>query len=377
MSVAIVDVREWQNILDLKTGRKIAEDTPAIQMVKSALQKHPYPGDTELQSNSWVTDTALTLLESYKPQFIFLSYAQQFFATRYLQLTEAEQQAMYDAVFAEIERFAKKSGFVPVVVGTGDIIPVDGYIDLSRLDGLGVCSHWATHYAGLYNVSDHDMEYIKSTGQVERIVSREEFIEQLNGKPGDGERLPDYFIVAREGFCFRTPALRRPLTIPACSYSIPVATTLGDVASITDIGERILAGLQHHNIALIMVEGVGMKEFRLPYKSCSNGVGWYFYEPGDAQYLAITQGEHQMFSYCPGYRYYMEESDEYPFSGYFTTIPENTLGQRFAGRSIAIGNRSMFMHTLTGTDIAVECFARNLNNQGCLAVIHRQDKYRT
>ncbi len=374
MSVAIVDVREWQNILDLKTGKKIDVDTPAVQMIKGILQKHPYPGDTALESNSWVTDTALALQESYDPQFIFLSYAQQFFATRYIKTTEAERQAMYDAVFAEIARFTQESGFVPVVVGTGDIVPAAGFIDLSKLDGLAVCSHWATHYAGLYNLSDRDMEYVKNVEQIERIVSRKDFIEAFNGKPGDDERLPEYLVTAREGFCFRTPDLRRPLTIPACGYSIPVATPLGEVAAITDLGAHILDQLRHHKIALIIVEGIGIKDFRLPFNPCSNGVAWYFYEPGDAQYLAISQGVHQMFAYCPGYRYYQEASDDYPFSGYFNTIPENTIGKRFAGKSIAVGNRSMFMHTLTGTDIAIECFARNLNNQGCLAVIHREDK---
>jgi len=32
------------------------------------------------------------------------------------------------------------------------------------------------------------------------------------------------------------------------------------------------------------------------------------------------------------------------------------------------------MHTVTGADLCVECFARNLSNQGALGVIHRRDK---
>jgi hypothetical protein len=34
----------------------------------------------------------------------------------------------------------------------------------------------------------------------------------------------------------------------------------------------------------------------------------------------------------------------------------------------------MFMHVVVGADISLECFARNLYNQGTTAVIHRQDK---
>ncbi|MDD3845889.1 MAG: hypothetical protein PHC90_05950 [Syntrophorhabdaceae bacterium] len=50
------------------------------------------------------------------------------------------------------------------------------------------------------------------------------------------------------------------------------------------------------------------------------------------------------------------------------------FGNQFTGRSISVGNKSMFMHMVAGADICVECFARNLYNQGTMAVIHRQDK---
>ena len=50
------------------------------------------------------------------------------------------------------------------------------------------------------------------------------------------------------------------------------------------------------------------------------------------------------------------------------------MGQRLSARSIAVGNRSMFPHMVSGTDVSVECFARNLYNQGCMGVIHRDDK---
>jgi hypothetical protein len=55
-------------------------------------------------------------------------------------------------------------------------------------------------------------------------------------------------------------------------------------------------------------------------------------------------------------------------------VPGHTLGLNFPGKSIAVGNRSMFMHMAFGVDISIECFARNLFNQGCMAVVHRDDK---
>jgi hypothetical protein len=57
--------------------------------------------------------------------------------------------------------------------------------------------------------------------------------------------------------------------------------------------------------------------------------------------------------------------------GYFLKVPEHTIGMDFPGKSIAVGNHSMFVHMVFGADICIECFARNLYNQGCLGVIHR------
>lgn len=374
MSLALVDVREWQNTLDLRTGKKVKIDSPLVQMVKKVMAQHPYPGDTDLGSNGWVTDTALELIDQYQPEFVFLSYAQQYFSSRFTFLSLAERKKMYGAVFAEVERFIQKSGFLPVIVGTGDMVPVVGSLDLSGLDGLAVSSNWATRYAGLYNLSKNDREYLKTIPQIERIISKDEFISLFQGQKG--RPLADYLAVAKEGYYFKAPYLRHPIMIPDQNNFIPVATDLGEVNSLTEIKEVVLNGLKKQKIALILLEGIGLNDFPIPYQTCSNSLEWYYYEPGEAQYLAISQGKHQLFAYPPGYRYYLEDDEkkEYPFSGYFNNLPDETIGLCFSGKSIAVGNRSMFMHTTTGVDIAYECFARNLNNQGCLAVIHRQDK---
>jgi hypothetical protein len=136
------------------------------------------------------------------------------------------------------------------------------------------------------------------------------------------------------------------------------------------------AHLESRNVALIVLEGIGTKDFLWPWNPCDNGKGWYYYEPGDGQYLAAATGRHCVFDYPVGYKYFDEDGPEkkYPLSGYFREIPADTIGNRFSGRSIAVGNKSMFMHVVTGADVTLECFARNLYNQGTMAVIHRQDK---
>jgi hypothetical protein len=379
MSLAIIDAREWQKVMDLKTGRPREDDSAAVRLAKRVLARHPFPGDIDARGNRWVTDTALDLVGEYDPRFVFLIYAQQYYACRFSCPPEAERARLIDAAFAEAERFARATGFYTVVVGTGDMTPTAGYIDLSGLDGLAVTSHWLTRYCGLYGLSGNDGQELRrlmDSGLIERVAGREEFLALFGGAPADAERLPDCLAVAREGYCFRSTLLRRPLMVPARNEVIPVAAQLAGVRSLTDISGRIREQLANKKVALILVEGVGVRDFRLPYEPCVNRTGWYTYEPGEGQYLTISTGRHQVFAYPPGYKSYREddETKEYPLSGYFTAMPSGTLGGGFAGRSIAVGNRSMFMHTVPGADIAIECFARNLYNQGCLAVVHRQDK---
>jgi hypothetical protein len=87
----------------------------------------------------------------------------------------------------------------------------------------------------------------------------------------------------------------------------------------------------------------------------------------------MTTGTHQVFAYPSGYQYHDENDAKkgFPFSGYFLEVPKHSLAADFAGKSIAVGNHSMFVHMIFGADICIECFARNLYNQGCLGVIHR------
>ena len=65
MSLGIADVREWQTVLDLKTGRKTDRTHPELNRLRQVLARHPYPGDLNAEGNRWVTDTALDLLKQH------------------------------------------------------------------------------------------------------------------------------------------------------------------------------------------------------------------------------------------------------------------------------------------------------------------------
>ncbi len=379
MSIAIIDARGWQNTLDLKTGGKIETAGPAIDMVKGVLRRHPYPGDMDMESNRWVSDTALDLIDSYGPRFVFLTYAAQYFSGRYTDMTKEQRASIISGAFLEAERFINRSGFATIMVGTGDMTPLLGFIDATRLDGFAVCTHWTARYAGLYEPSPDDMKVLGEHPHIERIVTREDVVSIFGGTPEQMSRVPEYLMLARKGYAFKTisGAMKTPVMIPSLNFNVPLYAPGHIVGAITGIRKALEKDLSSEkNVALIVMEGVGLDDFLWPHLLCRNGTEWYHYEPGEAQYLTITSGEHRFLDYPTGYKYFneTETTRSYPFSGYFKSIPEGTFASMFPGKSIAVGNKSMFMHMVTGADVSVECFARNLYNQGTMAVIHRGDK---
>jgi hypothetical protein len=258
------------------------------------------------------------------------------------------------------------------------MVPFVGYLDVTRLEGLALSTHWSARYAGLHNATQNDLRYLENVSGMERIIHRDNFLQLFPESPGDRTRVPEYLLLAQEGYLWRSVAgaFRKVRKVPGCNFSIPVATDLGGVASITDIRGLVSSAIRGRKIALIYLEGIGLRDFPWAVAPCSNGRGWFYYEPGDNQYLTLSTGKHQVFEYPTGYKYFEEDAEKktFPFSGYFRSVPENTIASGLDVRSIAVGNRSMFMHMATGADICVECFARNLFNQGTMAVVHRDDK---
>ena len=382
MSLAIVDAREWQSLLDLRTGKRINESTdpraqtPQTAMLRDILKRHPYPGDVDILSNRWVTESALELIEAYEPQLACVIYGHQYFAGRYTPMSNDERQRMMENVFAEIDQLVVKSGYEPVIVGTGDMVPLAGEIDLVKLDGLAISSHWSARYVGLHNASPRDLDHVKSLSEVEKVIGRDEWIAAFPDAEVRPERVPEHLLLTAEGWtCVTTGTpMRRAVRVPGKSFQIPFATNLGTASALTDIRNLIHTNAAGRKIALIVVEGVGMKDFLIPFAPCSNQTaGWHYYEPGDGFFLTLSTGRHQVFAYPSGYNYLDETDDkrDLPFSGYFLDFPTHALGDDFPGKSIAVGNHSMFVHMVFGADICMECFARNLYNQGGFGVIHR------
>jgi hypothetical protein len=374
MQVALIDVVEWQTLVESRTGQPVEIQHPRLDIAAQVCATHPYPGDLTMEGAKWVTDTALDLYARYAPDFFFLDYASLYLQSLFRPEQEKEQGSRVPLLFAEIQRFLDATGFEPVIVGLGDLMPLRGYIETTDLDGLASAAGMNTRSAGLFAPSERDLNRMSQREGVERLVSREDFRAEFGGSEGFYATCPDYLIFARPGYVFRgvNISCRTLYRLPIPEEYIPIHTMSGSGQALTDIPEMVLQGLAHHKVALILVEAVGCDSFPLTHRPLSNSLHWYRYTMGPGQYLALTSGKHFVeYPYPPGYRLelYDDENAPYPFSGVFREMPDHTTGRRFQGRSAAVGNRSILTHLAAGTDICIECFARGLYSHGVLAMV--------
>jgi hypothetical protein len=110
-----------------------------------------------------------------------------------------------------------------------------------------------------------------------------------------------------------------------------------------------------------------------PHTLCKNTSDWFIYENLMDQYMTITTGRSFQYNDFPPVYMYYEEDDEtkkYPFSGAYTSLPQDTIGRLKNIKSAAVGTRGMVTHVASGADICIECFARQLYNFGTMAIIN-------
>jgi hypothetical protein len=374
MDAAVIDVGEWQTTVGLRDGHPVDLFHPLLDTAAAVCAAHPYPGDLTPEGLRWVTDTALDLNHRYEPDWFFLNYAHAYLHALFRTQAVDEQTAQIEAVFAEVERFLDATGFAPVIVGLGGLMPPRGTIETTDLDGLVSVAGMHTRFAGLFNPSGRDLTRMARRAGVERVISRKAFRAEFGGCDEFYAASPDYFLVAHEGYVFHGVNVGcRPLhRIPQPENDLPLHTAFPGGEAITDVAELVLHGLAEHKVALISVEGVSVDTFPWPFRPISNRLHWLRYTMGLDQYLALTTGRHFVdYPYPPGYRYELYDAPgaPYPLSGIVCEMPQHAIGRRFEGRSAAVGSRSMLTHVAAGADIAVECFARALYNHGVMAAV--------
>lgn len=379
MTLGILDAVGWQTVFDLKNGQERKSDGPLCTIAREIQQNHPYPGDRESGAMAWVTDSALDLTHRYSPDLVILNYANPFFLRTFSGLSREKWREAVTTAFTEAERFIEESGFCPIVLGTGSLVPVTGQVDLSTLKGIENVTGPVPTYAAVDRPSPQDLRDIKDMEGVRWALTRDEFVKQFHPCKAQTLRLPDFTLAAEEGWIFRGfGSVARPVhAIPGLDREIPIHSDAGAIPRLTEVKPTVLRGLEEgEKIALIIIEGVGTDEFLLPSTRCDNTFGEYIYPQGGEQYLAVMTGEDlNRQPYPPAYFHFREDDEHkpYPFSGYFTALPERTIGGEWPGKSVAVGSRSTLTHLTTGADIALECYARNLYNFGTLAVVREQN----
>jgi hypothetical protein len=375
MKIGLIDVIDWQTTVDFRDGRPIELTHPMIDLAGGLLAAHRYPGDLTPGASGWVTDVALDLARQYRPDYMFLDYANINLATTFSPPGSGAREAIIGEVFGEIARFVDASGFVPVIIGLGEMLPFMGYIDVTGLECQVVAGGMSPRYAGLNAPSRRDLDTVSRWPEVTRIVSRADFRSQFGGSEAFYTRFPDYIMAAADGYTFKGvgSGSRPQYYVPRSDAQIPLHTPLQGACDIVSVSDMVLRALSAgQKVVLILVEGVGCESFPLPHRPIDNTHYWYHYAVGEGQYLALGTGRHFVEQpYPPGYCYYVDDHEHkpYPFSGIYSEMPAYTIGERFAGKSAAVGSRGMITHIAAGAEITIECFVRALYNHGVMAIL--------
>ena len=77
---AVIDVREWQTIIDMKSGYPCPFDGPQAEQMRRIAAALPYPGDRGLAGIEWVFRGAKAALAFNDPQWLCLDFTQPYFS---------------------------------------------------------------------------------------------------------------------------------------------------------------------------------------------------------------------------------------------------------------------------------------------------------
>ena len=294
MKIGILNTGTRQEIVDFATGETNNNiDMSKLSKVQQILDLYSYPGDLEMDSIDWVTDTALAVEKFYKPDFMFLSYATPYF----LALFQPEQQLDWDGIkkrlFAQIERFISETGYTPVILGTGGTQPIEAEVDLTGLDGVVTCSRMGPVYAGLYNPTEKDLEYLEQLETVQMVLPKERLVHVWSGGSENKINMPDYLLVASRGYVFHSLVNTKRVLhrVNARDNVIPIESP-EPVKSIGDIAGMIKKRLRKERVVFIIAEGIDVEDFYFASHRCTNNYSWYTYLPGEGQYLVAGSGKH-------------------------------------------------------------------------------------
>ncbi|MDD2389404.1 MAG: radical SAM protein [Desulfobacterales bacterium] len=362
-----IEADGWKATVAMSSGCLAGNEDrrPGIE----SLQQRPYPGDMDMAADNWVTDTALSVLDMYHPDLMVMTYAQAALTGRH-QCEEEQFKNIAVNLFAEIERFKKASGYEVMVVGMGDLVRTRGVINLEKhIEGVASAEEGI---ACLYHTGSDDADQVARLTGVREVISSHD-LEKRIGVQWDIKESGRYFVIPEAGYRFLalSSASRYSYRTDGMHSNIPIWATLDIPDAITGIRQCIFNHVMSgKKIALMLLDGIGFKDFELKAASIANTVGGIPCACTPHQMAIISTGRpvfEPFFAY-PRWRISRRVN---PFSLSTSYLPDClTRDITRAGKiAVSVGNKSILTHSMFPGDLSIECHCMALHNFGSLAVV--------
>lgn len=202
--LGIIDVREWQAVIDLVTAKSVKRDEEFLQPLQKLAERFPYPGDRDNAGSKWTIEAAEAVVSHYNPGWLFLGFTQPFFSSTYGHYPLEARKSTAKIIFDYILDFAKKHQFYPLILSTGGLIPLKGYIVLPELKGNLQSSAWCHNMAGVYQSEQGDEAVIAQEPHIRSVIKKEDFVKEYKVvNPAFISDFPDYLLIAEDGWHFK------------------------------------------------------------------------------------------------------------------------------------------------------------------------------
>lgn len=379
--LGIIDVGEWQSVVDLATAKPATRDGEYLVPLQRLAEKFPYPGDRNFAGIEWVTAAAAAVVEHYRPGWLFLGFTQPYFNSMYSCSPAEKRKEIAGAILNNIMEFAREYGFSPLILSSGGLVPLKGYRSISGLKGYLQSSPWSHYLAGIYKSEPGDEEILAREPYIRAVIRKADFAEKYGAAgPAYISDFPDYLLIAEDGWNFKGICSnnRDLYHIEKHNRTLPLYSEIGSVSHIEGICplmERALA--RGEKVLLALVEGLDKADFFLPHRDVANCRDWYAYSSYSLYCTLVTGKPFYLCPYPPVFDMSARRALplRYPASTpHAGIICESSLGRRAGVPTAAVSSRSMTTHSMVNADLMVECYMRNQANMGVLVAVN-EDRY--
>lgn len=379
--LGIIDVREWQAVIDLVTAKSVKRDEEFLQPLQKLAERFPYPGDRYNAGSKWTIEAAEAVVSHYNPGWLFLGFTQPFFSSTYGHYPLEARKSTAKIIFDYILDFAKKHQFYPLILSTGGLIPLKGYIVLPELKGNLQSSAWCHNMAGVYQSEQGDEAVIAQEPHIRSVIKKEDFVKEYKVvNPAFISDFPDYLLIAEDGWHFKGLCSnnRALYNIETFNTTLPVYSEIGYPSHVEGICGLMEDALDRgKKVLMAVIEGLDEAEFLLPYQKIDNCRGWYAYQGYTLYHTLVTGKPFYQCTHPPIYDMSARRKLplRYPMSAPHTgTICEDSLGRRARVPTAAVGSRSITTHAMVNADLMIECYIRAQANMGVLVAVN-EDRY--